>query len=280
MYKHKDKRTWHAGKQKKKPDYNPGTVTEELLEAVVNAYEGLDEHGKHPSLQAIVDELDCGLNQLKVRKLLITAGEMRKVGEMSRTGISKAGETQGQKIYQSATADEVLRFWKNGKTVDEIMSVMHLSRASVHSYLPYTKIIYKMKESSVGADRMKLYRERKKAAAKLAVEPTAENLWKAIVAFQGYPFKTSKGLNFTYKVKGGELFFSRKEKSITRATVDIAFQKALELGEKATGPKKLGVFGASYLYQVFVRLGVIHPIEKAVVIEFQECYIFSVLGEK
>ena len=83
-------------------------------------------------------------------------------------------------------------------------------------------------------------------------------MWNAIVAFQGYPFKTSKGLSFTYKVKGGELFFTRKEKSITRSTVDIAFQKALELGEKATGPKKLGVFGASYLYPVFVRLGVIN----------------------
>ena len=78
------------------------------------------------------------------------------------------------------------------------------------------------------------------------------------MAFQGYPLKTSKGLSFTYKVKGGELFFTRKEKSITRSTVDIAFQKALELGEKATGPKKLGVFGASYLYPVFVRLGVIN----------------------
>ena len=57
--------------------------------------------------------------------------------------------------------------------------------------------------------------------------------------------------------KGGEVFITRKEKSITKATVDIAFRKALELGEKATGPKKLGVFGASYLYQVFVRFGVI-----------------------
>ena len=96
------------------------------------------------------------------------------------------------------------------------------------------------------------------AVAEMAEEPSADNLWNAIVAFQGYPFKTSKGLSFTYKVKGGELFFTRKEKSITRSTVDIAFQKALELGEKATGPKKLGVFGASYLYPVFVRLGVIN----------------------
>ena len=262
MYKHKDKRTWHAGKPKKKPDYNPETVTEELLEAVVNAYEGLDEHGKHPSLQAIVDELDCGLNPLKVRKLLITAGEMSRTGE-----ISKARETKHRKIYKSATADGVLRLWMAGKTVEEIMSTLGLSRASINSYLPHTKIIYKMKESSVSADRMKLYRERKKAAAELAVEPTAENLWRAIVAFQGYPFKTSKGLKFSYMVKGGEMLVDRKEKSITRATVELAYQKALELGGIVESSKKLGVFGASYLYPVFVRLGVIHPIEKAVVIE-------------
>lgn len=137
------------------------------------------------------------------------------------------------------------------------MSTLELSRASVNSYLPYTKIVYKMKESSVSADREKLYRERKKACERLKKEPTTENLWRAIVAFQGYPFKTSKALSFTYKVKGGELFFTRKEKSITRATVDIAFKRALELGENATGPKKLGVFGASYLYPVFMQLGVI-----------------------
>ena len=237
----KANRTWHAGKPKKKPDYDREEITEELLAAVVGVYEALDEYGTHPSLQAIVDELDCGLNPLKVRKLLITAGEV-----------------QGKKIYESATVDEVLSLWKEGKSVEEIMSTLERSRASVNSYLPYTKIIYKMKESSVGADREKLYRERKKAVAEMAEEPSADNLWNAIVAFQGYPFKTSKGLSFTYKVKGGELFFTRKEKSITRSTVDIAFQKALELGEKATGPKKLGVFGASYLYPVFVRLGVIN----------------------
>lgn len=46
-------------------------------------------------------------------------------------------------------------------------------------------------------------------------------------------------------------------KSITRATVELAYQKALEMGGIVEGPKKLGVFGASYLYPVFVRLGVI-----------------------
>lgn len=73
----KANRTWHAGKPKKKPDYDREEITEELLAAVVGVYEALDEYGNHPSLQAIVDELDCGLNPLKVRKLLITAGKCK-----------------------------------------------------------------------------------------------------------------------------------------------------------------------------------------------------------
>ena len=31
----------------------------------------------------------------------------------------------------------------------------------------------------------------------------------------------------------------------------------MELGRIVSGPKKLGTFGASYLYPVFVRIGVI-----------------------
>ena len=36
----------------------------------------------------------------------------------------------------------------------------------------------------------------------------------------------------------------------------LAYKKALELGGLVTGPKKLGVFGASYIYSVFVEIGV------------------------
>lgn len=82
-------------------------------------------------------------------------------------------------------------------------------------------------------------------------------LWEALEKLQGYPFSTAKGLEFTYAIRGGEMFVDRKEKSITQATVFMAFEKALELGDRATGPKKLGTFGASYLYPVFVNLGII-----------------------
>ena len=62
-----------------------------------------------------------------------------------------------------------------------------------------------------------------------------------------------------YTIKGCELFFNRKEKSVTRATVMQAFRKAREVQQTegfVSGPKKLRTFGASYLYAVFLRLGV------------------------
>ena len=111
-------------------------------------------------------------------------------------------------------------------------------------------------ENSCG-ESVEGYQERRRAVLRLEAEPGSENLWEAISAFQGYPFQTRKGLNFSYTVKGGELFFTRKEKSITRATVELAYERAVELGGMVAGPKKLGVFGASYLYPVFMRIGVI-----------------------
>ncbi|MBR1711200.1 MAG: hypothetical protein IJ719_20620 [Clostridia bacterium] len=94
-------------------------------------------------------------------------------------------------------------------------------------------------------------------------------LWEALLLFANYPFKTAKGLMYSYTIKTGrdgeyigEIIFDRKVKSITRATINLAYEKALEIQEKegyVSGPKKLGVFGASYIYPVFVRLGVISP---------------------
>lgn len=117
-------------------------------------------------------------------------------------------------------------------------------------------------------------REQKQAVEALAAEPTCDNLWKAMAVFAGYPFYTAKGLEFSYTVKknpdggyGKELFVDRKEKSITRATADVAFLKVQKLREAAEGdnqepplirgPKQLGVFGASYLYPIFEQLGVL-----------------------
>lgn len=90
-----------------------------------------------------------------------------------------------------------------------------------------------------------------------------DELWQTILKCQNTLFHTAKGLPFTYTITmlpdgttGNEMVISRKSKSITRATVDMAYRKVLELGA-VTGPKQLGVFGASYLYAVFRGIGVI-----------------------
>lgn len=93
-----------------------------------------------------------------------------------------------------------------------------------------------------------------------------EKLWQQIVALEGHKFATARGLEFRYHVKRnrggealGELVIDRKEKTVTRNTVLLAYEraKAVQAAEGCvSGPKKLGVFGASYLYPVFLYLGI------------------------
>lgn len=220
--------------RQKKPNYDPNTVMKELVDSVVLAYSESVTTASPPSLRQIADEFD--LNPLKVRKFLITAG-----------------------VYQSDIADNVMRLCHEKKSAAEIMVLTGLSKASVNSYLPYTKIPYKMEEISVTAERCRKFRKRRAAVERMKQSEDTSVLWDTLLLFQSYPFYTAKSLKFTYIIKGGEMFVSRKDKSITRATINLAFQKALLLDGIVTGPKKLGVFGASYLYPVFIRIGVIKP---------------------
>lgn len=76
-------------------------------------------------------------------------------------------------------------------------------------------------------------------------------------AHEGETFYTAKGLPFHYLIHGRELFVNRKNKSITISTVANALAriKAREAaGEAITGPKKIGCYGASYLYPVLLAL--------------------------
>ncbi len=96
--------------------------------------------------------------------------------------------------------------------------------------------------------------------AGLGAADVTGRLWEAIAAHEGRHFQTAKGLDFTYHIKGYEMFVSRKDKSLTKATVELAYRKAMELQRTVgfvKGPKKLGCFGASYLYPIFLELGLI-----------------------
>lgn len=85
-------------------------------------------------------------------------------------------------------------------------------------------------------------------------------LWDALVLLEGKSFETAKHLKYSYSIKGYEIFVSRKDKSITRSTVNLSLWNAMELqkaGLPVSGPKKLKTFGASYLYPIFMEIGVI-----------------------
>jgi len=77
-----------------------------------------------------------------------------------------------------------------------------------------------------------------------------EMLWEKIIVRQGEVFYTKKGLPFTYYIKGGELFTSRRERSITKSTFEKALRKIRENPEEVSGPKKLNVYGAPYVWAI------------------------------
>ena len=226
---------------KKKPNYNPHQIMQEFMDAIADAFGFYDDRDDDtaPGLNAVAAEF--GITSLKTRKLLITAG-----------------------VYSTSLSRQIAELAAGGYKIEQMMEITELSRASVHSYLPYTKIPYNLAELSANAERIRLYRERKQKCAEFRAKLSAlsENeqeaeLWNMLTCLQGCAFLTAKGLRFTYKIKGGEMFVNRKSKSITQAAVFMAFRKAMELGGAVSGPKKLGTFGASYLYPIFVRLGVI-----------------------
>ena len=82
--------------------------------------------------------------------------------------------------------------------------------------------------------------------------------WERLKEYQNSLFYTAHDLEFQYRIIGSEMFVTRKSKSITRSTVIIAYRRAREL-QIVTGPKQLGVFGASYLYPVFLKTGICSP---------------------
>ena len=123
--------------------YHIKIIMQELLSAISDAYlTGGIEKEKSPmssvSLCQVANEFDITL--MKARKLLITAG-----------------------VYHAEISNEVNELKAEVKSIEQIMKLIRLKRYSVHSYLPYNKSIYNLKELSLYAERCRLYRARKKA---------------------------------------------------------------------------------------------------------------------
>ena len=231
-----------GGRKKLKPEYDAGKNLKEQMESAVALYDS------EMSLQAIGEEL--GLNPIKVRKLLITAGVYEsEVAEKVQAIFQEYCETQDYKTSILSTAN-----------------TLKLSKASVTSYLPYRKGVYftstaEKGKISVGAERQLRYRAMKQWRG----DPTEENFWGMAVSYAGVGFKTYSGLPFSYEIKKGrngeytkELWIDRREKSKSLAwsSVLLALKNIKE--EVVERPKALGdIRGVTYIYGMFYRFGLI-----------------------
>ena len=129
-------------KHRLKPNYDKNQNMEALIRKVVDYYgEPYDDRlpcsYDHVSLRQVASHFNMSV--LKVRKILITAGH-----------------------YSIEQSRMVLQYREAGDSVEAIMAKTGLSKASVQSYLPYTKNIYNLEEKSVGADRIERWRRRKR----------------------------------------------------------------------------------------------------------------------
>lgn len=236
------KKASHPLEQSKK-SYDPNSLMQDLLNTVTEVY--------HTTNKINLTALELSLPPNKVKKLLITA-----------------------KILTYPETEQIQSLREKGKTMEEIQAITDLSRASINNYLPYSKVVYKMSEISLNAERVQKYRMRKAAVEKLASESAEENLWNCIVMFEGYIFHTVSGLPFTYSLKVGrageftkELFIDRREnsKSLSWSSVRIAFKRVLENPDTVfSRPKEIGdIRGISYIYSLLWRFGVITVPEEA-----------------
>ena len=212
-----------------------------------------------------------GLNRSKVRKILVTTGDLK-----------------------SNITNKAVRLRRDGLSIREIAEKLEIPLSTVSSYLPYEDEIHGMAEPSEAASEMRSYRERRRAREKLIAELSAKQVnsndgygeadslndeytrdltWNLVKAYENAKFKTAgrgddhKGaVSFTYEMKRSrrtgkttdELIISTKEegKTITRSTVELALKKALEVQRAeggVSGPKKIGGFGSSYLYAMFLK---------------------------
>ena len=225
----------------------------DLLDIVVDEYKKTLTTVEHRGeIKTISEELEIAPH--KIRKLLITAG--------LRDGIE---------YYNSPSCNQVLSLHKNGKTVSEIMNITGLNRTSVCCYLPYSKGLYKAKELSVVAERVRKYRRRRKLCeefdskvAFMRQEQAEEYLWDTLQFLEGCIFYTVSGSNregrtFSYKIKEGEMYVGKMTESIKKQSVIKAFERAREIQHAngfIAGPQEIEGIGAKYLYPIFLRLGI------------------------
>lgn len=251
------------GRHKKYPDAEKTIAT--FFATVSDSYNhpGAGEMSQdgHKSQALLAEEF--GISRLKVRKILITTGDIH---------------------YPETT--RIQQLLASGMKKADACEHLNMAISTLNSFLPYDKGVYNLTDVSNYAENSKVYRERKAAVADLhdylELPDVSVCLWRCVCLFQGYPFTTSgrgsrDGVKFKYEVSkaggaggrkydgegvedyGNELWIihngEKREKSISRSGVDYALQIALE--DDVKGPKQLKIYGSSYVYSLFKRFGLV-----------------------
>lgn len=152
MESRKSNQTLKRGRPPKK-NYNQEVLMQELIATAAEIY---CEKGKIK-----VTALELSLPPNKIKKLLIT-GNVLFYPEM----------------------DQIQELMRQGKTMTEIQHIIDLSYSALHTYLPYTKVIYKISEISQNAEWIKTYKARKAAVDTLMEAPAEDHFWNCIIFFR------------------------------------------------------------------------------------------------
>lgn len=196
------------GRPKLKPDYDRTTEIEELISTAVALFaipydDRLPRDEGAPSLNSVAEEME--ITSVKARRLLISGG-----------------------VFSTELSRRILELKSEGASIEEIMKATHLGQASVYGYLPYLKGAYKLPEPTLYAEQTRRYRERCRAVAELkerhGLSGELDYLWKAMVAFEGYPFAMN-GAIIKYAVKENCIMIQTEK--IDREMIEKYYKAAL-----------------------------------------------------
>lgn len=272
----------------------PRVSWEELSDGAEKAAAQGKRDPQLPTLGEVAQGL--GVTQLRARRLLITAGyftspmtervreflqEERSVQEIARELSLTPTAVYGYIPYRCPWLESTSGGKESGAAAGQAASC---SAGAADAETPGQESMWSVdregdrreaqdQKSEQGRARREEQQKDPQRAIALLRDAVAQGdwsdaLWSCVRCFEESTFRTlgrgGKGsVEFTYSLKSGrrgkpteEIKFSRKEKTITRATVDLGFARYLELLREegqVKGPKKLGIFGASYLLPLFLR---------------------------
>ena len=101
----------------------------------MNKEEIISEYKESNSIRAVSRLFE--ISEQKVRKILIDAD-----------------------IYKTPLSIKIKKLHQEGRSIAEIGEILKVSTKTIHAYLPYSKVVYKIDDLSDNAKRIKKHREK------------------------------------------------------------------------------------------------------------------------